>query len=195
MKVYVLSEDSPDGIALANAINSSSNTAIIGNPEDEEYLDLIDKAVDGLDDGYDISILITSKPIEANIKANRTSKLRAVVCRSQADAVGAKKARANLVILDANGFDESSVAGIMRGLASSSGPTDEEDEPSKQGKSISEPFKSAIGVVKSGILGGMKGQKRQKNKEESKDEKEEDDIKKPKNGGIIENIKYTFGIE
>ena len=203
MKAYILSEGSPHGIALANIINSTNNTAIIGNPEAEGYSELIDEAVESLNSGYDFSVLISKKPIEASIAANRANKLRAVVCRSQADSARARRAKANLIILDDTEFSKTSAASIMRGwFGSSTESADEEQEPPEPRTSASGAGNSVLGVLNSGI-GIIKGRNRQKigiehkktDKEENKEGDEEEDTKRPKNGGIIGSIKYIFGIE
>ncbi len=194
-KAYILSENESHGIALANVVNAAGNTAIMEEHESESYTDLIDDAVESLGNDYDLTILVTRKPFEASIAANKTNKLRAVVCRTQADASKARQARANIVIMDDGEFTKTSASGIMRGWIGSAPDSSEEEEEPEKGISITEMGQSAISALNSKI-GMIKKPSRQKAraKSESKDE-DDDDIQKPKGGGLIKNIKYMFGIE
>ena len=199
MKAYILSEDESRGIALANVINAANNTAIMGESESKDASDLIDEAADNVSEGYDLIVLISKAPVEACIAANKTSKLRAVVCGSQSDAMKAKKAKANMIIIDVADVNKTTASGIMRGwFSSGSAPAETEPEPKAQGSAIGNIGKGALGILNSGA-GILKGSGTRKPKADKKDDEEEeedaDDMKKPKNGGIVANIKYMFGIE
>jgi ribose 5-phosphate isomerase RpiB len=193
-KAYILSENESHGIAMANAINAAGNTAIMAERGSDDYTDLIGQAAEGLDYGYDLTLLLTTKPLEANIAANKTNKLRAVVCSTQADASKARKARANIIIMDDDEFSKASAANIMRGWLGSTPEPSDEEEP-EQSMGIAEMGKSAFGVLNSGISVLKRPARAKAKAEKEEDEDEAEDMKKPKGGGLIKQIKYTFCIE
>jgi len=194
MKAYILSEDESHGIALANAINAAGSTAIIEEHESNSYVELIDKAAESLENGYDLIVLVSRKPLEANIVANKTTKLRAVVCRTQTDASKARKARANIIIMDDGEFSKTSASGIMRGWIGSAPEPQSEEDPA-QSIGISEMGRSALGALSSRISMLKKSTHTRTRVERENSEDDEDDVRKPKGGGIIKNIKYAFGLE
>jgi ribose 5-phosphate isomerase RpiB len=194
MKAYILSEDESHGIALANAINAAGSTAIMEEHESNSYVELIDKAAESLENGYDLIVLVSRKPLEANIAANKTTKLRAVVCRTQTDASKARKARANIIIMDDGEFSKTSASGIMRGWAGSTPEPPSEEEP-EQSVGISEMGRSVLGALSSGLSVLKKSTSTKNRVERESSEDEEGDIRKPKGGGIIKSLKYTFGLE
>lgn len=198
MKAYILSEDESHGIALANIINTANHTAIMSEVASDSYSELIDEAVEGVDEGYDLTVLISKKPLEACIEANRTSKLRAVVCKTQSDAMKARRAKANVMIIDAGDFNKTTASSIMRGWFSAvSEPVESEPETSEQKSGISSIGRSALGILNSGavIIKGRGRQNARAEQETSVEEEETEDLKKPKGKGVIKNIKYMFGIE
>jgi ribose 5-phosphate isomerase RpiB len=184
---------------LANVINAASQTAIMSEVASEDYSELIDEAVDSIGEGYDLVVLISKSPAEACIAANKTSRIRAVVCKTQSDAAKAKKARANLIIIDISDLTKTAASSIMKGWFGSgtgSAPADEEPEDEKQESAIGNIGKGVLGALSSGA-GAIKERSKPKAKaaKEEEEEEEEDDTKKPKGGGIIKSIKYAFGIE
>ena len=178
-------------------INAAGNTAIMNERGSDSYTDLIDKAVESIEYGYDFTVLVTRKPLEASIEANRTNKLRAVVCRSQEDASRARKARANLIIMDDDEFSKTAASGIMRGWLGSVPESAYEEEEPEQSMGVTEMGRSVFGILNSGVsMLKRPSRPRAKAERESKAEDDEvEDIKKPKGGGIIKNIKYVFGLE
>ena len=181
-------------------INAAGSTAIMAERGSDSYTELIDKAAESLDYGYDLTFIVSKKPLEASIAANRTNKLRAVVCRTQADASKARRAKANIIIMDDEEFSKTSAASIMRGwLGSAPEPSSEEPEEegpgrgvgiTEMGSSMSGMLEAGMGMIKKPFLNSKAKAKREEPVEE-----DEEDIKKPKGGGIIKSLKYTFGIE
>jgi ribose 5-phosphate isomerase RpiB len=193
-KAYILSENESHGIAMANAINAAGNTAIMAEHGSNDYTDLISQAAEGLNYGYDLTLLLTTKPLEASIAANKTNKLRAVVCNTQADASKARKARANIIIMDDDEFSKASATNIMRGWLGATPESSEEDNEPEKSVGIAEAGKSAFGILSSSVS-MLKKPTRTKAKVEKEEVEEGEDIKRPKGGGLIKQIKYTFGIE
>ena len=180
---------------MANIINAASHTAIMNELKTESYTDLIDAAVEYMSSGCDLAVLISKKPLEASIAANRTSKLRAVVCGDNVDAVKARKARANMIILDDSEFTKPVVSNILRGWFGATAEIGEEPELEANSIDIGKIGKSAISALNSSI-GIIKGQSGKKPKEwDEETEEDEGDMKKPKGKGIVKDIKYIFGIE
>jgi hypothetical protein len=162
-----------------------------------DYSELIDDAVDNLGEGYDFTVLISKASAEACIAANKTSKLRAVVCKTQSDAMKARKAKANMIIIDAADLNKTSASSIMRGwFNSSSAPDDADAETDDQAPAPSSKGKGMFSMLHSGS-GIVKGKSKPKAKaaQPAQDEEEDDDAEKPKGGGIVNNLKYIFGIE
>ena len=190
MRIYVISDDKHHSIVLSNLISNSNNRATISESKGSDNEQFVDELLDNLDE-FDVSMLVSKKPIEASIEANKTDKLKAAVCKDLSDAENAAKAGVNVIILDGNRFTKSYAGEVLRGWLSSGGEEaiDAETEPEEQHTGVK---KIGSGIFKS-ISMNRKHTKKE-SEHEYEDEEDEEKEHKPKKG-IIKNIKYMFGLE
>lgn len=205
MKVYITSSDGNKAIILSNIINSMGNAAILSEVQVRDHEDLVGDISEHLNYGFDVHVLISREPVEASLVANKTARIRAVICRTPADARRAHRARANVIIFDSAEFERGSIADIM-GAWFSAKPTqgDPAEQQSqtyyqpapKRGIGISSAGKSILGILgqHSGMVKSPRpyGEKRIPEAAPSPN----DDAQKPKKGaGIVKNLKYIFGLD
>lgn len=198
MKAYVISDRKELGIAMSNAISANNIAAIISEMGSSDYKEMLQDAADNIGN-YDFTTMLSAQAFEANMRANRNSRLRAVVCRSALDAAKARRANANLIIVDSNGFTKDQGANIVRGWTSAASRAVEESEERGEQSELKE---RGIGIFGSGrqMIGSLKKTtvavakaKPQKAKPEP-EEVESSNPAEPKRG-ILGRIKYTFGLE
>ncbi|HVC58477.1 MAG TPA: hypothetical protein VND15_03315 [Candidatus Acidoferrales bacterium] len=183
MKIYLISDNKAMEIAMANAIAKANHSPIMSELSYGDYNDMIDEAIDNLKSGYDLMLMFASDSINACIEANKTGKLRAVVCSTQEDAARAKKAGVNLVIIDGDA-NKTEAYGVIRGLLSATVQQSPKKEAEKQQPASKPLFK-------------MPMQRRQQAEEEEEEPEEEEDEGTPpkKESGIVGKIKYHFGLD
>ncbi len=120
MRVYLASDDKGLSIRLANIINRSGNTCIMSDEDTDDYRILIKDIRDSIS-GYDVSILVSKKPMDAVIEANKVSGVRAAVCKDVDDAVSAMQAKSNVIILDSSKVYRMDTRGIIKSVEDSFG--------------------------------------------------------------------------
>ncbi|HUY70520.1 MAG TPA: hypothetical protein VMV00_03055 [Candidatus Baltobacteraceae bacterium] len=185
MKIYLISENKDMEIAMANAISKANHSPIMSELSYGDYNDMIDEAIDNVKSGYDLMLMFASDSINACIEANKTGKLRAVVCSTQEDAARAKKAGVNLVIIDGDA-NKTEAYGVIRGLLSATAQQPTKKEPEKQQPAAKPLFK----------MPQMQRGQRVEEEEGEEPEEEEDDAPPPKKeDGIVGKIKYHFGLD
>jgi ribose 5-phosphate isomerase RpiB len=190
MKVYVLGDDRDRVVRLSNFINSTGGTAIMSEHVPADYNELVEDMLGGDNRDFDLTVAISKQPIETSIEANRSGKLRAVVCRDPQEAAMARKAHTNVIVLDRNGFEEEDAGDIVEAWlgASEQRATAEDARAIKQTRHT-----DMLGQLFS-FANRKTARKKRKSTERIEDD-DQDEIPKPKGKGIIKNIKYTFGIE
>ena len=180
MKVYVLSENKEKEIAIANMMAKANHSPIISEVSSDDYNELIEDAIGNAKSGYDLMVMVSSDSVDACIEANKSGKLRALVCSTAEDAARARKAGVNLIIID-NSTTKTDSYNVIRGWISGTAPAQKREYAEKQQSSLSKIAK-------------MMPQKKEAEKE-PKQEEEEDMPPPKKESGIIGKIKYTFGVE
>ncbi|MEM0149961.1 MAG: hypothetical protein QXW10_03640 [Candidatus Micrarchaeaceae archaeon] len=193
MKVYIASENSKQGIILSNALNASSiNTA----QNDAAYanMDSMLNDISGNVQSFDMCFAISRKPIDFVMSANKMASLRAVFCRNARDIIEARKAGANVVILDSDSISRDSIYSLIGDWMANEG---------FQLQSVAKAISGLISVksrpaapVSAPSIAQQQRQKQRKKAEEDHSESEADDGRegKPKSG-IIGKLKDAFGFE
>jgi hypothetical protein len=215
LKVYVFGGSKDDCIELANQLNGSGATALIGK-DGEDIKDISGR----LGRGIDCAVMISDDPIKTSVQANRDSKIRAAVCYNQKSLKSASSEDVNLFILEADAIDRLDFSVLAGGSSSSQSERAERPERSERVQrpaSVREPESvggigiSAGGLFKSMGFGGGSQTPRQKPltrdvekpvpKKESRkpapviDDEEEDSSPRSKKDGVSGTIKDLFGIE
>lgn len=200
MKVYVLGDEHSHALRLTNFINSVGNTAIMSERVSSDYNELVEDALRSKD--FDLMVAISKRPVETCIEANRDDRLRAAVCKDRKEASMARKAHANMAILDGNNLDDQDAENIVEALLKSpgqSGLSAEEEEHSKSQRRIGGIGSSLFSPSEQHAAHNKKKEEPAKeSREEKKEEREEeheDEIPKPRGKGLINSIKDMFGIE
>lgn len=194
MKVYVIGDDHRHVVQVSNAINSAGHSAIISEADPSGSGEILDDMLDNRSYDFDLTVVVTKEPVELNILLNRNSKFSSAVCMSAKEAAIARKARANVLVLDSNGIDAASVGGmvkVMLGASSQAGTQTPEPKPARSSPSVSQ----LLSAVSS--RAGRHHKKEHEREEEKEEEAEEEpkDEGKPKGKGLMNEIKYTFGID
>ena len=192
MKVYVLGDDRESVIRLSNFINSAGSTAIISETVSSDYTALVEDLLDDKGRHTDLAVVISKQPIEASIEANRSGKFRAVVCRNKREAAKARKAHANVIVLDRGDLEDDGGGDIIEGwLGAEERGTEDEEVPEPKQANRPDTLKHLFSFANRKPA----RKKRNNTEREEEEEPEDEEIPKPKGKGIIDNIKYTFGIE
>ena len=202
MKVYVIGDDQEHAVRLCNFINSTGGTAILSEDVPSDYGELVDDMLEDKDSDFDLIVAISKHPIEVSIEANKSGKLRAVVCRNQQEAKMARKARTNVIVLDGSGLEEEEAGDIIEAwLGAAEQRSDEEEEApaAKPARHADEKLKRLFSFANQKPA----RKKRKPTERDEPEEREEEDDKdeedemppKPKGKGFIKNLKYTFGVE
>ena len=181
MRIYVISDNKDKEIALANAVAKAGNSPIMSELSGDDYTEMIDEAIDNSKSGYDMVVMLSADSVDACIEANKTGKLRAIVCSTAEDAAKARRAGVNLVVIDSSST-KAEIANVARGIMSSPAAA---VQPMQKKEPIERPAPKPM-------FSGIMKKKEQKQKEEAQ---EEDEPAPPKEGGIMSKIKYTFGLE
>ena len=203
MKVYITSDERDKAKTLSNVINSTGNSAILSEEPVRTHEEMIDDVSEHLNYGFDVHVLISKEPVEASLVANKAPRIRAVICRTPADAKRARKARANVIIFDSAEFERGTVADIMGGWFSSRTEQPAQDDaayyPSAPRREID------ISGIGKGLLGSLGIQRAEVKPPRERQEKRqtepqgyapEAEAQKPKKGaGVVKNIKYIFGLD
>ncbi len=194
MRVYVLGDDHGPVVKVANFINSLGHTAIISEAAPTGYEDIVKDMLDNHSYDYDLTVALAKGPVELSVSINRNGKFASAVCRDAQESAMARKARANVLVLDSNGFDPDDAGGIVEAWLGSPEPRPQAaaqmPAPRKAGRS----GMAAQLLSLTGIQPGQKKHKKEPRREE-RQEDAEDDAPRPKGKGIINSIKYTFGLE
>ncbi|MGC8669883.1 MAG: RpiB/LacA/LacB family sugar-phosphate isomerase [Candidatus Micrarchaeia archaeon] len=195
MKVFIASENVRHGILLSNVLNAFGVNTLQSDSaySDTEALirDLLKNA-----QSSDVCFAISSKPIDLSIDANKAQGIRAAYCKDSSDIASARKAGANVIVLDAANASKENMQAIISGWLSGE----------VQGKGIAKSLYKPISQKdQEGLPSNAEVQKAEKKKvtinipsngasaKDKKNENEEDDM--PRGKGIIRKIKYSLGIE
>jgi ribose 5-phosphate isomerase RpiB len=195
MKVYVLGDDRERVVRLSNFINSTGGTAIMSEHVPSDYSELVEDMLGGDNRDFDLIVAISKQPIETSIEANRSGKLRAVVCRNPKEAAMARKAHTNVIVLDRNDFEDEDAGDIVEAWlgAPEQRATAEDAHAIRQNPIRQGQHTNVLGQLFS--FANQKTVRKKRRSAERTEEEDQDEIPKPKGKGIIKNIKYTFGIE
>ncbi len=192
MKVYVLGDNHEHAVRLTNFINSVGNTAIMSEHSSSDYNELVDDMLDNKARGFDLIVAISKQPIETSIETNRNNAFRAAVCKNPKEAATARKAHANVIVLSGNNLDDDVAGDIVEAWlgVSAQGSTEEEAPVPRRMPQLSpDALKNLISFT------SPKPSQKKRKSAEKDEEDESDEPPKPKGKGIIEDLKYTFGIE
>ncbi|MGC8652029.1 MAG: RpiB/LacA/LacB family sugar-phosphate isomerase [Candidatus Micrarchaeia archaeon] len=205
MKAFIASENVRYGILLSNVLNSSG----INTSQNESGYASPEAMINDLSNGirsFDICFAISRRPIDLSMDANKVYDIRAAYCKDSSDIVNARRAGANVIVLDATnissegissmvedwlsgeGFQVRSIAKAITGLISPRGPGEvgagsasmQSAQPQKQAKR-----KSAQKDFRREAYGDGK----------RADDEEDNDRSGPKGKGIMSRIKYALGLE
>ena len=201
VKVYVLGDNREHSVKLSNFINSTGRTAIMSEEVPSDYSDLVEDMLHDGDKEFDLTVVISRQPVETCIEANRNERFRAAMCRNLKEAAMAKAARTNVLVLDGNDFRYDETSDIVGAwLGSHEQRRAEEEEEVREAKPVhhEDVFKHLLSFAeRKPEHKKHKKAEREKDEEveEAGQEEEEEEGPKPKGGGIVKSIKYTFGIE
>ncbi len=209
MKVYVFGGSKDDCIELANQINGSGATALIGK-DGEDLRDISGK----LGRGIDCAIMISDDPIKTSVEANRDSKVRAAVCYNQKSLKSASSEDVNLFILESEAIDRLDFSVLAGGSSATQSERTERPERAERAERPAAVRESGPGISAGGLFKSMgfgSGNQTPRQKPLAKDiEKpapkrakpapvadDEDDDRSPraKKDGVSGTIKDLFGIE
>ncbi|MCL4373844.1 MAG: RpiB/LacA/LacB family sugar-phosphate isomerase [Candidatus Marsarchaeota archaeon] len=198
MKAFIASENVRHGILLSNTLNASGiNTA----QSDSGYSDA-DAMISDLSNNvqsFDVCFAISRKPIDLSIDANKAQGIRAAYCKDFNDIINARKAGANVMVLDASNASREKFQSMVEGWLAGEG---------FQVKGIAKTFYGFIGQKSQDATSSAEAPRQEKKKSTTKavfresrdrneEENDEDDDKgsAPKGKGIISKIKYSLGLE
>lgn len=181
MKVYVFGGEKDMCIDLANQLNGSGVSALIGKSEDD-LKDIAGK----LGKNFDCAIMISDDPIKTVVQANRDSRIRAAACYSQKSLKSAASESINLFILDSDSADKLDFSVLSGGMAA---PTQQplQREPAR------ELFRAPAPAPKPKPIFKEQPVKKEQKKPQPERE-EEDDSPRPQRDGISGKLKEIFGI-
>lgn len=187
MKAYVFGGEKDELIGLANRLNESGATALIGMPEEG-----LEGVASRIGKSFDCAVMISDAPIKASVQANRDSKFRAAPCYDQKALQASANEGINLFILEASvarRLDISIIAGSSRNLGA------REPEPERHGAGHS--ILKAVGRAQSGHhkVDERPPKRVQKPGPERQDRSEDDEEAPRQRSGIKGRLRDIFGIE
>lgn len=192
MKVFVVSDDKKKGISAANLINGSGNSGIISQAEPESYKDLVKEIAENKKT-FDVAFVVTSKPIAVCTEANKLSGVRAAVCADSDDAIEAREAESNVIVISSSNFTEYIFKEILENTTDSEIAT-----PEGKQESLMNTGKQLM----NSIMPKKKPQKKQKQtpkaeekEEEPEEEEEQEDKPGKKDGSVMDKLKDSLGIK
>ena len=212
MRVYLASESVVSGVKLANIINSSGNTCIIGVLGVDDSKELIRDVKDS-SDRFDLSVIVSRNPVAAAMEANRVSGIRASACKDADDVDEAIAAQANLIVFDDAKLHNMNIYGLIENIEKSLGggrrhTKAPEKTPEKRarvvekedrGEGLSNRFKGIFGVGEEEKAERNGHREREKEKEAREVEREEETAhsaqRRKGKGGFFGSLKDTFGVE
>ena len=190
MKVFIVSDNKRNGIALANMVNASGNIGIISESDASEPQQIVSE-LELHRDSFRLAFVVTDKPLYACVETNKSDKLRAAVCINSRDVEEAKEAFANVIVLRNSSFQKLNIGDIIY---------------ASTGKEIQQ-----LNGLQDSLSSGRKPQKQQKvqqrrQNKETDDYEDEDVEEEPtqsnskyndrdKGKGIFGKLKNTLGIE
>jgi ribose 5-phosphate isomerase RpiB len=208
MKVYVAGDNRGQAVKLSNSINSAGNTAIMSENVSSDCRSLVDDILSQRSGSFDLVVAISKQPIETSIEANRNTSLRAAVCRNQKEADMAGKAHANVMVLEGDAIDDEIADDIVNAwfkatgqdsvAMSTSAPTKQKQGASAQKSTLSFANEKSNQKKRKNAVREeepLEEDKEGEEKQEAEQESEQQDEEPPKGKGIIDQLKYTFGIE
>ncbi len=201
MKIFLAAEDRTMGIKLANSINKSGSTCILGDEETSDRDTLLQEVKEEYS-AYDMSILVSGEPLEATMEANKVGGLRAAACKDVSGIADAMEAKCNLLILDANrlrGINTQDMLKTMDDYLSGKKkkPAAQEtlvkSESKSQGSGMMGSLKGAFGMGEQTVQ--EKPKERAKVQEKAKPKDEEYKPRRKGKGGFFNSLKDTFGVD
>lgn len=193
MKVFIASENVRHGIIMSNALSASGASSVQNDTNYADAGSMLDDISSNIQ-LFDICFAISRKPIDMVISANRIPSLRAVFCKNASDIVDARKAGANVIIIDSSSVSRESIDSMIKDWLSNDG---------LQVSSIAKTISSIVGMkdrVSSAALGtgtqAVKQKQRKKQDQEylNTDDDFEDTSRKPRSG-IMGKLKDAFGFD
>jgi hypothetical protein len=189
MKVYVFGGDRDTCIELANQLNDSGVTALIGKIDDDP------REVSGkIGRGVDAAIMLSNDPIKASVQANRDPKIRAAVCYNQKSLKAAAGEDVNMFILEPDSLERLDFSAI----SSAPSPQAERTPPPQrfQERPAKEPIRPPAAVAQAPRFKPQPPPKPEQKKmvKDISDEEDDDAPRSPKSG-IKGKLRDIFGIE
>ncbi|MDE1865454.1 MAG: hypothetical protein KGH94_02335 [Candidatus Micrarchaeota archaeon] len=192
MRIYVFGGSRDDCIELANRLNGSGVTALIGKGEEEprDIAGMIGKSVD-------CAMMISEDPIRSSVQANRDPKIRAAVCYNQKSLKSAAAEAVNMFIMEPDSLERLDFSVLGGGKPASPLPDNAIATPAGPGL-----FKS----VTNAILPREKPAKAEREPEprekpekrvqrKQQEDDQEDEPHRSAGSGLGGRIKDIFGIE
>jgi hypothetical protein len=195
MKVYVFGDQKDACIELANQLNGSGASALIGR-EEEDLKDIAGR----IGRNFDFAIMVSDDPIKAAVQANRDSRLRAAACYNQKSLRSAAGERINLFILDPESVEKLDFSALV-GRSQSAAEEEDPDEEDPQGPGLFRSVAKAISPTQKPAEKEAPAEKQPKEKPARKAQKkalredDADDEPSSPRDGISGRLKDIFGIE
>jgi hypothetical protein len=192
MRVYVFGGARDELIELANQLNESGATALIGK-EGDGMSDVSSK----IGRNFDCAVMVSEDPIKDSIQANRDSKLRAAPCYDQRSLTASAKEDINLFIIDQPAAQRLDLSIIARGSSNQAAP---DRETSRDRPVINKGIFKSVGSAAASKPQKEQPEKPQKKAKEQKrpeleDEEDEGPAHKRSGDGLKGRIRDIFGIE
>jgi hypothetical protein len=182
LKVYVFGGQKDACIDLANQLNGSGASALIGK-EEEDLKEIAGK----MGKNFDCAIMVSDDPIKTVVQANRDSRIRAAACYTQKSLKSAASESINLFILDSDSVDKLDFSALAGGA--SQAPT----QQPLQREQAREPFRITLPAPKPKPVQKEQQVKKEPKRVQPAREEEEDSPTAPRSG-ISGRIKDIFGI-
>ncbi len=98
MKVFIVSDNKRNGIALANVVNASGNIGIMSE-SDIVGPQQIASELESHRDSFRLAFVVAQKPIYVCTEVNKSEPMRAAVCNNAREVDEAKEAMVNVIVL------------------------------------------------------------------------------------------------
>ncbi len=188
MRVYVFGGEKDELIELANSLNESGATALIGKDGDT-----LSDVASKIGRSFDCAIMVTEDPIKASVQANRDSKLRAAPCYDQKALKASVAEDINLFILEPSASKRLDVSVISGGASRAP-----ERAPMREDEGIGHGILKAVSSAMPQPKPQKEAERPRPSKKEQKrapPEEEEPPRKSRHDEGMKGRLKDIFGIE
>lgn len=184
MKIYVFGGEKDACIELANQLNASGSTALIGSNEDpRDVSSKIGKSID-------CAVMISEDPIKTVVEANRDPRIRAAVCYNQKTLKAAASEDVNMFILEPEMIEKLDFT-VLSGGGSKEAFVPPKPSAPKSGGLFGGASKPTVSSPKQKPL----QEERQPAKKKAVPPEEDAAPRRKGGGDIKDRIKDIFGIE